>query len=559
VSVRPAKAAVPQQQIKRRLLTILAADVAGFSRLVAADEEGTLRRLNACLAAFADLIARHDGRLVKTAGDGVLASFESPVEALRCAIAMQRAMAARNDPLPRLRRLRFRIGLNLGDVVVQGGDLLGDGVNVAARIEAVADPGGICLSASVYDHVVGKIDGALEDLGEHELRHIPRPVRLYRVAGLGEPATTDGAPWADPAEETPAEPPLERRRPAADLVADDVPLPDRVPAARRRPFPLLGLSLALALLALAVAGYLVLSKTAPPPRPPAAGPSPPPPASALPAPPGAPLLRRFVADTVPFVSDATRARLRAEYGGAPGAKALALSRTAGTAWYAQGQSSEEEAARRAIESCLRNAPEPCDLYAVGDRLVWERAPPPMPARPYAPPAAERITAPFDPARVPLAGPGMQERLRAEYVPAAAFKAVALARTGAIGFAVRRASEEEAMRAALEFCGDQAGSPCAILAVDDAFVTPFPATTTIAGLFDPAALPLPQPERDRLAQAYAAGGGWKALALGRAGRFGVAAGRGSEAEAVADALGECRAAGGQDCLVQAIGIFAVLGR
>lgn len=556
-----------QEQIKRRLLTILAADVAGFSLLVADDEEGTLRRLNTCLVEFTQLIARHDGRLVKTAGDGLLASFESPVEALRCAISLQRSMAERNNAQPRMGRLRFRVGLNLGDVVVQGGDLLGDGVNVAARLEAIADPGGICLSASVYEHVVGKIDGRLEDLGELDLRHIPRPVRAYRVAGLGEPAPPEAPLVADVAE--PSEPMLERRAvPAGDLVADGEATFGAQPARRR--FSILGVSLTLAALVGAVAIYFVLTKTsppkAPPPAPQAAVPAPAPAPSAQPAPTLAlpslftdPPAKRFAADQVPFVSDAIRERLRAEYVPAAGAKALAISRSAGSAWYVQAQPSDEEAGRRALESCRRSAPEPCDLYAVGDRLVWERSPPPMPGRPFVPPAAERFTLPFDSSRVPLAGPGMRDRLRGEYEPAAAAKAVAIARTGTVGIATRRASEDEAVRSALEFCGDMAGSACAILSIDDSFVTPIPTTSTVVGVFDPTALPLPPADRERLAQAYAGRGGWKALALGRNGRVGIAARRDSEEGAVADALSECRAAGGQDCIVQAIGIFTVLGR
>ncbi|MCC7045714.1 MAG: adenylate/guanylate cyclase domain-containing protein [Alphaproteobacteria bacterium] len=557
------------EQIKRRLLTILAADVAGFSRLVADDEEGTLRRLNTCLVDFAARINAHDGRLVKTAGDGLLASFESPVEALRCAIEMQRAMAMLDNAAPRAGRLRFRIGINLGDVVVQGGDLLGDGVNVAARLEAIADPGGICLSASVFEHVVGKIDARLDDLGEQDLRHIPRPVRAFRVAGLGEPAPPEAPLVADMAE--PAEPVLERRGvPAGDLVADGEAAVGVEPGRRR--FSILGLSLTLAALVGAIAIYFVLTKTsppkAPPPAPQAAAPAPAPTPSAQPAP--TPTLalpslftdppgKRFAADQVPFVSDAIRERLRAEYVPAPAAKALAISRAGGSAWYVQAQPSEDEAGRRALESCRRSAPEPCDLYALGDRLVWERAPPPMPARPFVPPPAERFTLPFDSTRVPLAGPGMRDRLRSEYEPAAAAKAVAIARTGTVGIATRRASEDEAVRSALEFCGDMAGSACAILAIDDSFVTPIPTTSTVVGVFDPAALPLPPADRDRLAQAYAARGGWKALALGRNGRAGIASRRDSEDSAVADALSECRAAGGQDCIVQAIGIFTVLGR
>lgn len=551
--------------------------------MVAEDEEGTLRRLNAALVEFTQRIRAHDGRVVKTAGDGLLASFESPVEALRCAIGLQRAMAAMGKGDPRRGRpLRFRIGVNLGDVVVQDGDLLGDGVNVAARLEATADPGGVCLSAAVFDHVAGKVDAVLEDLGEIELRHIPRPVRVYRVEGLGapepppapiraEPEPLDGPPLV-------REPPRGRRDIAGEFDEDRRPAP-------RRSVPVLAISLVLAALVAAGAIYLVslktrtatvdeisakLGTTAPqPPKP--AQPVPPAqtvagtppvqtvPATAPPAPTPAPDPKRFAADLVPFVSDSTRVRLRTEYAGAAGPKALAISRSAGTAWFVTAQPSEDEAGRKAVESCLRNAPEPCELYAVGDRVVTERAPPPMPAKPYLPPPAARLLSPIVPERVPLAGPGMRERLRGEYGNAAAHKAAALARTGTIGLAIRRASEDEAVRVALELCGDMTGTACAVLAVDDSFVVPIPEALQVTGLFDPQSLPIPAGDRDRVAQAYAQGGGWKAIALDRSGRLGMALGRSSEAQATADALSECRAQGGQDCLIQVLSIFTVIGR
>ena len=142
----------------RRLCAILAADVAGYSRLMGADEDGTLSALTAHLRELIDpAVAEHAGRVIKTTGDGLLVEFASVVDAVRCAVDIQRGMAERNDAVPQDRRLAFRIGLNLGDVIVQNGDLYGDGVNVAARLEALAEPGGICLSASAHEQVQDKI------------------------------------------------------------------------------------------------------------------------------------------------------------------------------------------------------------------------------------------------------------------------------------------------------------------------------------------------------------------------------------------------------------------
>jgi adenylate cyclase len=168
----------------RRLCAILAADIAGYSQLMGADEDGTLSALTAHLCELIDpAIAEHAGRIVKTTGDGLLVEFASVVDAVKCAVDIQRGMAERNHPVPQDRRLAFRIGLNLGDVIVQNGDLYGDGVNIAARLEALAEPGGICLSASAYEHVQGKISTVrFEDVGEHRVKNIARPVRAYRVA-----------------------------------------------------------------------------------------------------------------------------------------------------------------------------------------------------------------------------------------------------------------------------------------------------------------------------------------------------------------------------------------
>jgi adenylate cyclase len=157
---------VEQERVQRRLAAILAADVAGYSRLTGADEEGTIARLRALRRELIDpTIVSHGGRIVKTTGDGILIEFASVVDAVRCAVEVQRGMTSRNADVPADRRIEFRVGIHLGDVVVEGDDLLGDGVNVAARLEGIAEPGAICLSGDAYRQVKGKVDLAVRDLG----------------------------------------------------------------------------------------------------------------------------------------------------------------------------------------------------------------------------------------------------------------------------------------------------------------------------------------------------------------------------------------------------------
>jgi adenylate cyclase len=166
----------------RRLAAILAADVAGYSRLMGADEEGTHERLKGHFGELVNPnITEHRGRIVKNTGDGFLAEFPSVVDAVRCAVEVQRRMARRNADTPPDKRIEFRIGINLGDVIVEGDDIFGDGVNVAARLEALAEPGGVSVSRMVRDNVRDKLDYTFEDLGEQQVKNIARPVRVYRV------------------------------------------------------------------------------------------------------------------------------------------------------------------------------------------------------------------------------------------------------------------------------------------------------------------------------------------------------------------------------------------
>jgi adenylate cyclase len=169
-------------RVERRLAAILASDVAGYSRLMGADEEGTLERLKALRRDLVDpTIAEHHGRIVKTTGDGLLVEFASVVDAVRCAVDVQQAMPEWNAGVGADNRIELRIGINLGDVIVEGDDLYGDGVNIAARIEALADTGGVFVSNTVHDHVRDRLPFVFEDLGEQQVKNIARPVRIYRV------------------------------------------------------------------------------------------------------------------------------------------------------------------------------------------------------------------------------------------------------------------------------------------------------------------------------------------------------------------------------------------
>src|SRR5256886_8719829 len=166
----------------RRLAAIMAADVAGYSRLIGIDEQGTLNRLRSIRTEVVDpKIGEHLGRLVKTTGDGLLVEFGSVVDALRCATEVQQSMALRNSGVAEPERIEFRIGVHQGDIVVEGDDIFGDGVNIAARLEALAEPGGICVSARVQEDVAGRLSLIFDDLGEQNLKNIRRAIRIYAV------------------------------------------------------------------------------------------------------------------------------------------------------------------------------------------------------------------------------------------------------------------------------------------------------------------------------------------------------------------------------------------
>src|ERR1041385_723413 len=179
--------------MERRLTTILAADVVGYSRLMTIDEAGTLAALKSLRRSIVDpKIAEHRGRIVKLTGDGMLVEFPSVVSAVACAADIQHGMRTRNAGMSEGGRIEFRIGINLGDVIVEGGDIFGDGVNVAARLESIAPVGGIAVSQSVRDHVGKRLDLAFEDMGERRLKNIEAPIRVYSIS-INRPSSNGGA------------------------------------------------------------------------------------------------------------------------------------------------------------------------------------------------------------------------------------------------------------------------------------------------------------------------------------------------------------------------------
>ena len=170
------------ERVERRLMAILAADVAGYGRLVGADDEGTLAQWKAHFRELIEpKIAEHHGRIVRITGDGLLVEFVSVIAALKCAVEVQHGMGERNIDVPQEKRIEFRMGINVGDIIIDSTDIWGDGVNLAARLEALSQPGGICVSARVKEDADGQLDIAFEDMGEQQLKNIARPTRVYRV------------------------------------------------------------------------------------------------------------------------------------------------------------------------------------------------------------------------------------------------------------------------------------------------------------------------------------------------------------------------------------------
>ena len=422
--------------MKRKIAAIFAADIAGYSRLVAEDEEETLRRLASYRQVTDDFIARSGGRIFNTAGDAVLAEFPSAVEAVRCAIDIQESLRTRNMAYPPSRQMSFRIGITIGDVVERDGDLLGDGVNIAARLEGLAEVGGICISRAVHEQVANKLSVQFADIGAQEVKNIPTPVHAYMVAMRRE----DGS-YATPQVKKPAK--------AQGAAQHNWMWPVAVTV--------------VSLAAIGVGGFLYFTKleTSAPSKAAAASNASPAPSTlapaataAVPPPPMVASTEKFVAASIPFVGDKARAVLASEYAPAGGFKAFALS-VAGVNSFVTAQPSEEAAKSAAVEQCQKRAdaaqsPRKCELYAVGDTVVYTSGRPPLPPLPWI--RHDAATGqPFTANYVPLIREAGKARLESVYVPARKNKALAIGPGGALFFPIASDSVEEAVRRALESC------------------------------------------------------------------------------------------------------------
>src|ERR1700716_81611 len=543
----------------RRLTTIVSIDVVGFSTMSARNEEHALDLLGVRMATAEAIVKHHRGRVFKLTGDGLLAEFASPVEAVRAALETQEAMRSANATADQDNQLVLRIGINLGDVVESGDDLMGDAVNVAVRLESIAPHGGICVSAAIYEQIVGKLTLGAEDMGEQHVKNIPRPIHAYRL-------TNEGA----------------------------TPVVAVTPAAAKRPSRLVKGAGAVAILAIVAIGgaWLLHEKSepavpaaqtaatpaaspAPPPAPVAAAPAMPaaapaaPPASdpnEMPAPPLDPAAtgpRIYDAADVPFVPDFRRRALE-NYAQADGSKAMAIN-VRGLFSVATRRVDDPTARRIALEECSklvhREVPivrpiDRCMTYAVGNNVVWTYRTPPLPPPPYFPAARPSPAIAFDPATVPLlTGETARKNLADHYATSDRKRALVLGRDHFDWWSPSE-TEADAIKRNLQVCGHLTGRPCVVYAVEDQVLVRTPQLHKAINIFTPQAVTNLDSRQQEALDRYLVANDWRAIALARNGRLGIVSGRASENAAASDAVSECARAGGTECAILAIGPFVV---
>jgi class 3 adenylate cyclase len=549
-----------ESDLVRRLTTIMDIDVVGFSTMSARDEEHALALLAARMAAAQALVKHHRGRVFKLTGDGLLAEFASPVEAVRAALEIQEAMRAANDQAGPDNQLVLRIGVNLGDVVESGDDLMGDAVNVAARLESIAKPGGICVSAAVYEQIEGKLTLGAEDLGEQHVKNIPRAIHAYRLTLVGAPVVATppaggrkaarlaviigtavvvavlaiGGAWLLHERSEPASARTAQAPAPAPVASATPPAPPTTPAPTAAP-------------SIAVAPPVA--------APPAAAPAP---ATAPPA----PAARPYIAAEVPFVPLWRERRLE-DYAQAEDDKAIAIN-VRGWFAIATRMLDETSARRQALEECNalveREVPivrefDRCVIYAVGNKVVWPYLSPPMPPAPYLPATRPSPPIPFDAATVPLVTERARQNLREHYIRTTRHRALVLGR-GPLEWWSPSESDADAIRRNLQTCGQITGHPCVVYSVDDQVVVRVPHLHRVIGIFTPENAQSADAGRRAAVERYLIADDWRALAVADNGPVGLVTRRANEAAAVADALSECERSGGIGCMLLAIGPFLV---
>lgn len=492
--------AAADQDMRRKLTVILASDVAGYSRLVGADEEDTVRRFRAVAAEFSDLVLQHQGRIFNTAGDAILAEFASAVDATRCAIAIQDANNARNAVVAPERRIAFRIGLAIGDVIVgEDGDLLGDAVNIAARLEGIADPGGICASEDVLNHVRNKIPLGAIDLGAQSLKNIQRPIQAFKIASCGQVGGPTRAA---------SRPKVKRAQSKLHVWSA-------------------------AALAVAVLAAFLMWKLQP------FSPRPAPAVTGLP----------FDAAKIPLVTDRVRSSL-ADFAREPSFKAIAISRIG---WGAvSGARDTVSAEREALDRCRkRDRKGECRIYALGNRVVWPALRLPLPADLH----SEPLNLPLIPQQL-AAVKGVPNTAGLQtYLADSNHKALAISDNGFSSMKDRE-TRAEAIRLAVERCSDFARTPCLLLSVDGLLSVRIPAAHGVLRPFTLAGeVEMSEADKERIGQIYR-GKDWRALSRGASHKWYAVKAMDSEADAADGALRACRVEE-QDCRLWAIGNFRVV--
>jgi adenylate cyclase len=584
--------AMDEPSLVRRLTTIISIDVVGFSTMSARDEEHALDLLRTRMATAEAMIKHHRGRVFKMTGDGALAEFVSPVEAVRAALEVQEAMRSANATSDADNQLQLRIGINLGDVVESGDDLMGDAVNVAVRLESIAPVGGICVSASIYEQIIGKLTLGAEDMGEQHVKNIPRPIHAYRLtvqAGAVKPAQP-AAPAAAP----------KKRSSVLGLVIGSVaalailagggvwlmqqqsqptPAPSQANQTQASKAP-------------APQAQAAQTPPTPPPSPPAsntpqatptpnstgdpaqaaatpattdnpalpAAPAPPPP-----PPDSAPQPRLYSPHDVPFVPEFRR-RLLENYAQADDAKAMAIN-VRGIVAIAARRVDTAVARRVALEECTRlvqrEVPnmrefDRCMIYAVGNDVVWTYRMPPVPPLPYVPTKRPSPPIMLDPATVPLIGEQARQNIVERYMKAVRRRALVLGRNHSEWWLFGPANED-AERRSLQICGHVTGRVCAVYAVENDVVVRVPDRYRILDIFTPPDVPNLEPRQREAVERYLVADDWRAIAVARNGRIGIVSGRASEGAAIDDAIRDCARAGGTECAILAEGPFLVTAK
>jgi class 3 adenylate cyclase len=508
------------ERLKRKLAVILASDVAGYSRLVSISEDDAIVRFRKAAQTFTGLIRKHDGRIFNTAGDAILAEFDSAVNAARCAVDFQSVNNGENLNLPQERRLLFRIGLAVGDVIVNDNmDLLGDGVNIAARLQTLAAPGGICISDGIRNFLGNRMSLRFDDLGWQELRNIQTPVRVFRIA-LDPSAPGHSAPG--------------HRPPYLRKLLARIARPGIISA--------VGAVAAVTLVTAASvfwrpdSGIRIAQPAQKPDRPETQKPE-------------SPRTPKFDAAAVPLIRDSARMEL-ADYAMRPDAKSLAISAD-GNYGVAAGLPDPESAARQAQQQCRAATQRICMVYAAGADVVW-------PANLLPLPLAVDVRA--EPTGVALAAqmqmmPDRRRRPLENYVSQPEHKALTMVKNGQFFWVAGLTSRAEAARLAVERCAAQRQSHCLLAAVDGQMTVQIPRSRRSTEIFMVTSEEsMSAQEKQRIGEIYRRKD-WRALARGGSGRWYAVADAPSERTAIDAAMDAC-AKSDADCKLHAIGNFRV---